>query len=449
MQFFTHFIRSKICSVLYLYGLLFSTLSIAEPSQTLSIYGSNTIGSRLAPALAEGLLQRQGFTHIELQTISDTNQQIITAGLSSLKTDTRIDIHSQGSSTGFAALHEKQGDIAASSRPIKESEVSLLSPLGDMYSKNAEHIIAIDGLAIIVHPDNPINNLSITQLAAIFSGELSDWSMLGARSGSIRIYARDHNSGTWETFKELVLSPTDKVLSTQAKRFESSEQLSALVSKDPNAIGFIGLPYVREAKALAVSAGETLAMYPSVELIATEDYPLSRRLYLYSAEHESNPLAQELLAFAQSDAGQSLVESNGFISQTVSAMSVVAEDSMPLQYQQLAQQAQRLSVNFRFKEGSAQLDNKAHRDIDRVLAYLRKHNKTKNKLVLVGFGDSKSDPERALLLSKLRAMAVRRQLHNNEIIFREIFGIGDLMPVASNNLDQGRVKNRRVELWVY
>ena len=73
----------------------------------------------------------------------------------------------------------------------------------------------------------------------------------------------------------------------------------------------------------------------------------------------------------------------------------------------------------------------------------------KNKLVLVGFGVSKSDPERARLLSKLRAMAVRRQLHNNEIIFRDIIGIGDAMPVASNNLDQGRVKNRRVELWVY
>ncbi len=423
MQIFVSFRSLKSQLALCLTTLLFSTFSIAEPLQQLSIYGSNTIGSTLAPALAEGLLQQQGFTHIERQTLSATGQHIVTAGLTSLKTDTRIDIHSQGSSTGFVALHEKRGDIAA--------------------------FIAIDGLAIIVHPDNPINDLSITQLADIFSGDLNDWSMLGARSGSIRIYARDHNSGTWETFKELVLSPTDKVLSTQAKRFESSEQLSALVSKDPNAIGFIGLPYVREAKALAVSAGETLAMYPSVELIATEDYPLSRRLYLYSAEHESNPLAQELLAFAQSDAGQSLVESNGFISQTVSAMSVVAEDSMPLQYQQLAQQAQRLSVNFRFKEGSAQLDNKAHRDIDRVLAYLRKHNKTKNKLVLVGFGDSKSDPERALLLSKLRAMAVRRQLHNNEIIFREIFGIGDLMPVASNNLDQGRVKNRRVELWVY
>ena len=449
MQFLIPFIRSKICSALYFYTLLLSTISIAEASQTLSIYGSNTIGSSLAPALAEGLLKQKGFTHLESQSLQQSNQQIITAGLTALKNDARIHIHSQGSSTGFVALHEKRGDIAASSRPIKENEARLLSPRGDMHSISAEHVIAIDGLAIIVHPDNPINDLSITQLADIFSGQITDWSMLGAHSGPIRIYARDHNSGSWETFKELVLTPSDKVLSSQAKRFESSEQLADLVSKDIKAIGFIGLPYVRQAKALAVSTGEAQAMYPTAELIATEDYPLSRRLYLYSTEHQNNPLAQEFLLFAQSDAGQRLVESNGFISQTVSAMSVVADDSMPVQYQQLAQQAQRLSVNFRFKQGSAELDNKALHDIDRVLAYLRKHNKMKNKLVLVGFGDSKSDPERARLLSKLRAMAVRRQLHNNEIIFRDIIGIGDAMPVASNNLDQGRVKNRRVELWVY
>nr|MBP8008666.1 hypothetical protein [Thiopseudomonas sp.] len=120
MQIFVSFRSLKSQLALCLTTLLFSTFSIAEPLQQLSIYGSNTIGSSLAPALAEGLLQQQGFTHIERQTLSATGQHIVTAGLTSLKTDTRIDIHSQGSSTGFAALHEKQGDIAASSRPIKE-----------------------------------------------------------------------------------------------------------------------------------------------------------------------------------------------------------------------------------------------------------------------------------------------------------------------------------------
>ncbi len=435
--------------LLLLISLTWNNLSSAQSVQTLSVYGSNTIGSRLAPALADGLLRSQNFEQIDLKTTPDTNQHTLTAGLEPLKPRVRIDIHTQGSSTGFAALHDLSADIAAASRPIKHSEASLLRGLGDMHNKNAEHIIAIDGLAIIVHRNNPIQDLSTAQLAAIFSGELNDWSMLGAPAGRIHIYARDNNSGTWETFKDLVLSPTDKALSLEAQRFESSEKLSDSVSTDPSAIGFIGLPYVRQAKAIAVSAGDTIAMHPTAELIATEDYPLSRRLYLYSPEHGNNPLAQAFIAFAQSDAGQSLVESNGFISQTVRAMPVTVSDSMPLPYQQLAKQAQRLSVNFRFKEGSAQLDNKAQRDIERVLTYLRKHNKANNKLVLVGFGDSKSEPERALLLSKLRAMAVRRQLHNKEIIFREVIGIGDAMPVASNNLDQGRLKNRRVELWVY
>ncbi|MDY0248895.1 MAG: phosphate ABC transporter substrate-binding/OmpA family protein [Pseudomonas sp.] len=443
------FLNPRQLIFIALASLFSSTACYASTLQTLSIYGSNTIGARLAPALAEGFLQSQGFAYVHVQSNPETLQHTITAGTDPLQLRVRIDIHAQGSSTGFSALHERSANIAASSRPIKDQEVKLLNALGDMRNKHAEHVLAIDGLAIIVHNNSPVNALDANQIAAIFSGEINDWSMLGAPPGPINIYARDNNSGTWDTFKELILSPSDKTLSNNAKRFESSEKLSDTVSKDPHGIGFIGLPYVRQAKALAVSAGNAIAMQPSSDLIATEDYPLSRRLYLYSSEHEDNLLAQNLLAFAHSDAGQRLVESNGFISQIVSAMPVSVAEGMPQRYQQLAREAQRLSVNFRFKEGSSQLDNKAERDIERVLAYLRKHNKTENKLVLVGFGDSKSDPQRALLLSKLRAMAVRRQLHNKEIIFREIFGIGDAMPVANNLLDQGRIKNRRVELWVY
>ena len=432
-----------------LINVFLSSASAAETLQTFSIYGSNTIGEQLAPALAEDFLHSQGLTHIRVHSDPQTHQHTITAGQNPQQPSVRIDIHTQGSSTGFSALHNQSGNIAAASRPIKDDEANLLNSLGDMRSKQAEHILAIDGLAVIVHKNNPINALSTAQLTAIFSGELNNWAMLGGPTAPINVYARDHNAGTWETFKELVLPPTDKTLTAAAKRFESSLELSDRVSKDPKGIGFIGLPYVRKAKALAISTGESAAMPPSVELIATEDYPLSRRLYLYSSEHQDNPLVSAFLAFTQSDAGQSRVESTGFISQIVKAMPVTVADTMPESYQELATYAQRLSVNFRFKEGSAQLDNKAQRDIERVLAYLRKHNKTERKLVLVGFGDSKSDPKRAVLLSKLRAMAVRRQLYNTEIIFRKVLGIGDAMPVANNHFDQGRLQNRRVELWVY
>jgi len=80
---------------------------------------------------------------------------------------------------------------------------------------------------------------------------------------------------------------------------------------------------------------------------------------------------------------------------------------------------------------------------------LKQHDKTNGQVTLVGFGDAKDDPQRAALLSKLRAMAVRRELVKNAVVLRDIRGLGAQMPVAANTADEGRIKNRRVEVWVY
>src|SRR5690606_17066269 len=131
------------------------------------------------------------------------------------------------------------------------------------------------------------------QLARVFAGEVKTWEELGGRGGAIHLYARDDNSGTWDTFKELVLASQGKSLAAGAQRFESSTRLSDAVSQDPQGIGFIGLPYIRQARPLAISAGDSQPMLPSTELVATEDYPLSRRLFLYMKPGEGNPWAQE------------------------------------------------------------------------------------------------------------------------------------------------------------
>jgi len=246
-----------------------------------------------------------------------------------------------------------------------------------------------------------------------------------------------------------VLAPGGRTLAPRAQRFESSTQLSDAVSSDANGIGFIGLPYIRQAKAVSVASGDSQPMPPSTTLIATEDYPLSRRLFLYSTPEQDNPWAHALIQFAHSPQGQAIVEQNGFIAQTVLPLQVTVEPGMPAAYQQLAQEAKRLTVNFRFQEGSATLDSKAQRDLQRLLGYLQEQDKLRNKLVLVGFGDAKADPARAELLSKLRAMAVRRELAKAGVIFRDIIGLGDELPVAANDQGDGRLKNRRVEVWVY
>ncbi|THF28403.1 hypothetical protein E5170_22260 [Pseudomonas atacamensis] len=425
-----------------------AALPIPENGPALRIQGSNTIGAELGPALVEGLLQEQGLLKIHRETPDTANEQRL-VGQTAQGQRVIIEVAAHGSSTGFAALKNASADLAASSREIKDSELLALQALGDLKSPAAEQVIAIDGLAIILNPANPLEQLNTEQLARIFAGEVKTWEELGSRGGAIHLYARDDQSGTYDTFKELVLSRRGKSLSSAAKRFESSEQLSDAVSNDPQGIGFIGLPYVRQAKAVAIADGASQAMLPLNSLIATEDYPLSRRLFFYLPPDTQNQWVQALASFAQSPEGQAIVAASGFVSQTVQAMSVTPNALMPEGYQSLSRHAQRLTVNFRFAEGSASLDNKARQDLARVLDYIKRNGKTERAVTLVGFGDLKDDPARADLLSKLRAMAVRRELVRNGVVMREVRGFGALMPVATNSADEGRIKNRRVEVWVY
>lgn len=430
--------------VLLLTLIPFATL--AEPMH-IRAQGSNTIGAALLPALVQGQLHAQQATAIEQQPGKRANETVITAR-DAHGQPVRIDIAAHGSSTGFIALGRGDADLAAASRPINDSEVRQLRALGDLRAAAAEQVIGLDGVAVIVHPDNPMPQLSTQQLAQIFSGQIQRWEQLGIAGGAIHLYARDDNSGTFETFKALVLEPQHNELSTKARRFESSDELAAQVATDRQAIGFSSLASLHGAKVLAVAEGDAPAMLPERALVASEDYPLSRRLYFYLPANPK-PQARALADFAQSQAGQAIVAQQGFVSQQIKALAVAPLADMPPRYRTLAQRAQRLSVNFRFQEGSASLDNKALRDVQRVAEYLRQAGKLQSKAVLVGFGDPKETPGRAALLSRLRAQAVRRELARDGVELLEVTGMGDELPVAGNELEQGRLRNRRVEVWVY
>ncbi|WP_459745479.1 substrate-binding domain-containing protein [Pseudomonas sp. 3A(2025)] len=440
-------LRIVLCALLLSSTLLAHAASDAS-TQVLRLLGSNTLNAQLGPALIEGLMRQRGLYAVRTLPGAAPNEMQV-QGVDASGTLFQASVAAHGSGTGFTALEKGLADVAASSRPIKETELQALAGLGDLRSAQAEHVIAIDGVAVIVHPSNPLRHLDTRTLARIFSGDIHNWQTLGGRSGRITLYARDDQSGTWETFRELVLGRHDKRLSTHARRLESSEQLSDEVSRDPNAIGFIGLPYVRHARALAIADGDSQPMPPSLELIATEDYPLSRRLYLYLPPRLQQPWAQALVHFAQSPEGQAIVAASGFVAQRVQAIKVRPTVQMPGDYQALSREAERLSINFRFDQGSARLDNKALFDVQRVVDFLKAHDKLDRQVTLVGFGDTKDDPERATLLSRLRAMAVRRELLRHDVILRDVIGLGEEMPVATNEADDGRIRNRRVEVWVY
>ncbi len=419
----------------------------AKDQPVLRIHGSNTVGAQLAPMLIAGLFEAQGLQSITIAPAGENEQRV-----NAIDSRTGRTLHAlvaaHGTGTGFARLKDGAADLAAASRPIKDSEYDGLASLGDLRSAQAEQIIAIDGLAIIVHPNNRIASLSVAQVASLFAGEITNWRDLGGDDLAVELHARDDQSGTYDTFKELVLGTQDKKLVGSALRYESNDQLARTVISRPGAIGFVGLASVGSAKALAIADGDSQPMLPSTALVATEDYPLSRRLFLYAKPAGQSDWTRAYLDFAHSPAGQAIVEKTGYVAQAITAIKLPAQPDMPQLYQDLAKDARRLTVNFRFDEGSARLDNKAQRDIGRLIAYLQRADKQKNAAVLVGFGDARGDSARTELLSKLRAMAVRRELARGGILVKDINGLGDQLPVASDT-QSGRIKNRRVEVWVY
>ncbi|MFT7409558.1 MAG: phosphate transport system substrate-binding protein [Oleispira sp.] len=435
------FFRVPFAAV-FLFCLIIPCAVFAEPLFTL--HGSNTIGAKLAPALVKAFLLSKGATDVELLT-TGINESRIEAKMGDLKKTVSVDIAAHGSGTGFSGLKSGIADIAAASRPAKTEEINALSDFADLTDKRSEHIIGIDGLAIIIHYQNPIQHLSVQQLGQIFSGEINDWSQLGGRLGKINLYSRDEKSGTWDSFKRMVLGK-QFTLDVRAKRFEANDELSDEVSSDINGIGFVGLPSVRRAKLISVSDGFGKALKPNKLSIATEDYALSRRLYFYTDDEPTKPSVKEFMTFVEGVLGQSTVADNGFIAQNIEAVVPVSYRDLPEDLQKITPSGHRLTVNFRFKAGSAQLDNRALRDVERLAQFMT--NNTNKKLTLIGFGDQKKSPQRAQLLSKLRAMAVRRALIKLGIYPKNSLGYGGQLPVASNERESGRYKNRRVEVWL-
>src|SRR5262249_1967139 len=262
---------------------------------------------------------------------------------------TIIEISSHGSATAFADLVSKSADVGLSSRKIEPAEIQKLATLGDMTSSSSEHILGLDGIAVIVNRGNSIDTLTKAQVAQIFSGEITNWSQVQGANAPIKVYARDDKSGTFDSFKTLVLDKSSLI--TNAARFEDSVALSDAVAGDPNGIGFIGLPYIRDAKAIAITEGSALPLMPNSLTVSTEDYLLSRRLYLYTPPHSTNAWVGKFLDFALSNTGQQIVSENGFVAQTVKSESTTIAANAPGEYQRLTNGAERVSLDFRFRRG--------------------------------------------------------------------------------------------------
>jgi len=226
----------------------------------------------------------------------------------------RISVTGGGSGTGIAAMINGTVDIANASRRMKGAEVEAaesndISPI--------EFIVARDAIAVVVHPSNPVQGLTILQISDMYTGRITNWSQVGGDDRPIVLLSRESNSGTYVYFLENVVQAgrdDDSLLfSPDTLLMPSSEGISTEVRQNPNAIGYDGLGYVTsDQKTVSVAATEGASyVLPSVATVNDGSYPISRPLYMYTAGEPVGPVKTYLDWIL--DEGQALVAKLGFV----------------------------------------------------------------------------------------------------------------------------------------
>jgi phosphate transport system substrate-binding protein len=410
--------------------------------------GSNTVGgapAMLAPKLALAFLQRQGSSDAAIHDEKKDENHITVTGTVEGKAVT-FEVDSPGSKVAFECLGDGSCDVGMASRPVQLDEVNKLSSLGDLTSLAAEHVIGLDGIAVIVNRGNGVNKLTIAQIDALFEGKITNWSQVGGTPGDVHPYIRDKKSGTYDTFVQFVTHGRD--LPTGRAKVDDSDGIAAGVAHDEGGIGFVGLPYVGDTKAVAVQDGDATPLAPTPFTIATEDYPFSRRLYLYTPPNRVAPMAAKFVDFALSDDGQKVVAQTGFVGLNVTTADVSPPANAPAGYSKGVGGARRLSFNLRFKTNTTALDGKASQDLERLVRYIRATTNLSHSLELFGFADNQGDEGHNVDLSKQRAKGVSEELAKRGVVAQVVDGFGSALPIAPNDSPEGRNKNRRVEVWL-
>ncbi len=219
--------------------------------------------------------------------------------------EVNITVSESGSGNGAKGLVNSTCDVGAMSRPMKDTEFKAAADKG---IQPVAHVVALDGLPILVHPSNPVQDLTVEQVRNIYLGRISNWKELGGPDKKIVTISRDTNSGTYETFAKLVMSK--QKIHENCEYVGSNGAIRQRVQSTPAAIGYAGLGFVdKTVKALKING-----VYPSAETVQTGEYAIARPLYMYTNKYPK--LGSTLYRFMTihlTEDGQEMVEEIGFV----------------------------------------------------------------------------------------------------------------------------------------
>lgn len=441
-------------------------------SADLTIVGSEAIGLGMMPLLMSGFAA-------SLDADAEVNNAAAGQTLVSLIGDGGFGddigsylVSATGDDEAFKALLDGSANIGMSSRRITPDEARALraAGAGSMVSPNQERIVAVDSMVVVTHSSNPVEELTTAQLSDIFAGRITNWSEVGGPDRAITVIAQDDGSASHDYFMSFLYGDERPDFLPQGIAADD-QAVSNVLFHDQNAIGYLGYAFQRGAKPLTLLNECGIANTPDAFSAKTEEYNLSRRMYLYNRSDNLDEQTQAFLDFSISETADSVIGKSGFIDLGISVRSQGAGDSRhdalraevarydigfegELMSEMLSQMEQydRLSTTFRFRTGSSRIDERGRLDMQRLITYLEKAP-TATEVSFVGFTDDVGAFESNRALAVDRANAVMdeiRQVAGDRLgnVEMSAAGYGEVAPSACNVSNRGRGINRRVEVWV-
>ncbi len=433
--------------------------------------GSDTVGLGLMPYLMEGYADYLNARDERIQVSEIETLDRFVGNNGSGRVVSEHLVVATGSGDAFDALAVKAAEFGMTSRRVKSGEAAemLAAGAGVMTDPDHETVIAVDSLAVIVHPDNPVTGLTFQQIGGMYLGRITNWAQVGGKNAPITVISREDGSSTRGVFEKAVFSGQEPPLAARVVYPEGDNpEIAAAVQNDPNAIGYVGFAYSEGLKRLDLTSSCGITSTATPFAVKTEEYPLGRRLYLYHRPDNMPQEARNFLQYVLSPEADDAIARSSFVNFGVERVSQAGNTSRAnTLFNGLNGQTElglandmlndmrswdRLSTTVRFPTGSSALGQKELNDVDRLVSYLE-GLPDGSQVAIVGFTDSVGSFSRNLFLSNQRALSVARSIDRvagsrlTNVEF-QTKSYSELAPSVCEIDDNGRAINRRVEVWV-
>lgn len=416
-------------------------------------------GGTLLPALVEAFVAARGEGELEWQ-VGDPARRVARLPGARPGALREIEVVSLGPAEAFRSLAAGSADAGLVERAALPEELAATRRLGDLAGEAGQQVVALDALVAVTHPANRLPRVSRATLGRILAGEIRAWSELGGPATPIEVMSPSPRASAFQLVREALLQ--GRPLAPGARILSSDAEIARMVASFEGAIGIVRAAQAGKARPLPID--ECGVTYDPTDpfTVATEEWPLTRRLHLYGPPASPHPALGAFAAFATSAAAQPAILEAGYVgleprreSEAGHARLLARLDAYRPQapatlaaYRALARDGRRLSATIRFESGSHALDARGARDVRRLAAFVRAERLEPARLVLAGFSDGRGERQANLRLAEARAADVAAALAREGVAVGAVLGLGEELPVACGGDERGWARNRRVEVWV-